>query len=832
MKVPLPNLDDRTWVDLVDEGRSLIPLYSPDWTDHNVHDPGITLIELFAWVAEMDIYQLNRVSDEHKRKFLALVGITPQFPRAAQTVLGFIFKIGPQPPRLEASTEFAGKDSFGRETRFRILESLDLARGQLKAIQIKDSTGFHDATEQWRRGDSFGAFGAIPETGAALYLGFTHALPVNEPVSLYFKFAGPHSGEDARHRLLEEEAARTRACRRPASDVTCKQDGTATTSQVDKVDGNMPPPHHGARVAWTFPLAGLSSGDERWSPLTPGTTELSDDTRALTLDGRVIVRIPGQMEKRSVGRVSEALFYLRCRFEAGAYDAPPIIEAVVLNGVSAEQATSVSVGWQTNPGVVPSGPPPAPLQKTALRLRFDDQKRITQLDFQKRGDSDPLFTVQAYTQPTATVAGRLTIEARVIGRGNGLPHQQLSLPEAPVQKPSLELFTFEQDQWRVWRLRDDFDASGREDADFVLHPTASEVIFGDGEQGRVPPRKALIFAVYRSTRAEKGKLEAHAVYQLVDSPHNRALFASFDALNNRFRTNFKVTESALASLQTEGVPEEVLARLDDIEDQEIQSESEFVRALKVMLGQEQADRYSQSILKHSRIRCDLDTTECIVVTNPVAAAGGAPAETLSEAAGRAVRLMSDPHRAVTLSDYEVLAKRTPGTRIARTAARANLHPSFTCLKAPGVNTVIVVPDMPIARPTPSPGLKRALVRYLNRRRIIGTRVEVVGPGYLEVAVRARIKAHPGINREALQRRITDALNSFFDPFKGGPDGTGWPFGRDAYRSEVLQVIDGLDGVDHIFSLSLMAEGCDRQCGNVCIPPTWLVAAGRHEIEVI
>ena len=827
MKVPLPNLDDRTWIDLVDEGRSLIPLYSPDWTDHNVHDPGITLIELFAWVAEMDIYQLNRVSDEHKRKFLALVGIIPQFPRAARTVLGFTFKVGPQPPRLQAGTEFGGKDAFGHETRFRILEDLELARGQLKAIQIKDSTGFHDVTEHWRRGDSFGAFGAIPETGASLYLGFTHSFAVNEPVSLYFKFAGAHSGEDARHRLLEEEAARKRVCRPPASDVNCKRDGRPTTPHTDEVDDTTLPPHHGARTTWAF-----SNGNEEWSPLSADTMELTDDTRALTLDGSVIVRIPSQMEKRSVGRVPEALFYLRCRFEAGAYDAPPIIEAVVLNGVNAEQATSVSVGWQINPGVAPSGPPPAPLQKTALRLRFDDQKRITQLDFQKRSDSDPSFTVQAYTPPTPTVAGRLTIEARVIGRGNGLPHQQLALPGAPVQKASLELFTLEQDQWRVWRLRDDFDASRREDADFVLLPTASEVLFGDGEQGRVPPREAFIFAVYRSTRAENGNLEAHAVYQLVDSPHNRALFTGFDALNNRFRTSFKITESALASLRTEGVPEAVLERLDDIMDREIQNETEFLRALKVMLGQAHADRYSQSILKHSRIPCDLNTTECIVVTNPVAAAGGAPAETLSEAAGRAVRLMSDPQRAVALPDYEILAKRTPGTLIGRTAARANLHPSFTCLKACGVNTVIVVPDMPIARPTPSPGLKREVARYLNRRRIIGTRIEVVGPGYLEVAAHARIKAHSGINHQALQRRIADALNRFFDPFKGGPEGTGWPFGRDVYRSEVLHVIDSLDGVDHIFSLSLIAEGCDPQCGNVCIPPTWLVAAGHHEIEVI
>jgi hypothetical protein len=48
MGVPLPNLDDRRWIDLVEEGRSLLPFYAPQWTDHNIHDPGITLLELFS----------------------------------------------------------------------------------------------------------------------------------------------------------------------------------------------------------------------------------------------------------------------------------------------------------------------------------------------------------------------------------------------------------------------------------------------------------------------------------------------------------------------------------------------------------------------------------------------------------------------------------------------------------------------------------------------------------------------------------------------------------------------------------------------------------------
>ena len=53
MPMPMPNLDDRRWDDLVDEGRALIPVYSRDWTDHNVSDPGITFLELFAWITEL-----------------------------------------------------------------------------------------------------------------------------------------------------------------------------------------------------------------------------------------------------------------------------------------------------------------------------------------------------------------------------------------------------------------------------------------------------------------------------------------------------------------------------------------------------------------------------------------------------------------------------------------------------------------------------------------------------------------------------------------------------------------------------------------------------------
>src|ERR1044072_6586366 len=73
MPLSLPNLDDRSYKDLVDEARSLIPSYAPEWTNHNPSDPGITLVELFAFLTEMLVYRVNRVTDDNLRAFLKLI---------------------------------------------------------------------------------------------------------------------------------------------------------------------------------------------------------------------------------------------------------------------------------------------------------------------------------------------------------------------------------------------------------------------------------------------------------------------------------------------------------------------------------------------------------------------------------------------------------------------------------------------------------------------------------------------------------------------------------------------------------------------------------------
>ena len=73
MSIELPNLDDRTYRDLVEEALSMIPSHAPKWTNHNPSDPGITLIELFAYLSEMLIYRINRVTSDNVHTFLSLL---------------------------------------------------------------------------------------------------------------------------------------------------------------------------------------------------------------------------------------------------------------------------------------------------------------------------------------------------------------------------------------------------------------------------------------------------------------------------------------------------------------------------------------------------------------------------------------------------------------------------------------------------------------------------------------------------------------------------------------------------------------------------------------
>lgn len=89
MSIPVPNLDDRSFADLVAGARERIRQIAPDWTDLSVHDPGITVVEAFAYLTDTLLYRLNRVPDKLYAVYLNLLGTSLYPPSTAETMLEF-----------------------------------------------------------------------------------------------------------------------------------------------------------------------------------------------------------------------------------------------------------------------------------------------------------------------------------------------------------------------------------------------------------------------------------------------------------------------------------------------------------------------------------------------------------------------------------------------------------------------------------------------------------------------------------------------------------------------------------------------------------------------
>jgi hypothetical protein len=778
MPLLLPNLDDRKWLDLVDEGRSLIPVYGPEWTDHSPSDPGIMLTELLALIAEMDIYQLNQISDRERLKFLKLVGVVPYPPSPAQAVLRILLTNGASALTLPAGLEFLANDPSSVATRYRTLQAVTLAPGSLDALQFNDGNTVQNLTPTWQRRGTMNPFGSNPKLGDEFYLGFSQALPVDTNVQTFLSFGSENSSQRERHRIYHELSSGTRDCQPPRNPCAVSpSDRPCNKHSAGERSGEGSPyllQHYGVRLVWEF-VSSTPAGLQ-WRTLHPEKKQVVDDTRAFTLDGSVNFRLPNAMISSRVGTVTAPLYYLRCRVVAGSWDAAPVLQDVAFNGIRVEQSVPDGMEFVIDPGAAihyASSGPPKPGETALVKMTLNDKHKIVALDFNGDAETDPGFLVYDYREPKNGNAGLLFIEGVFLGFGNDFPNQQFAVPDAPEAQRSFHLYSLENNQWHTWRLGQDFDACTRKDFHATLDPSSGTLTFGDGEHGRVPPalrtndtpprEQCLIFAKYQSTRAEAGNLAFGTVKWLADSPHNRALLYDPAAVPD----GWTVAKSQLADIK-----------------------------------------------------------------NPVSALGGTAPETVAQASGRADQLAQSIDRAITLADYEKLALHTPGTQIARVSARANLHPSFPCFKAPGLITVIVLPSLPKGRPTPTPGLLQTVRAYLRRRRIIGTRVEVVAPTYLEVSIQAEVKALSGVNKVNLQKSVVQALNTFLDPLAGGPSGDGWPFGRDVYRSEIMRTIDEVPGVDYVATLALLGPDGQPRCGNVCLGPTWLVASGSHQISVL
>ncbi len=193
---------------------------------------------------------------------------------------------------------------------------------------------------------------------------------------------------------------------------------------------------------------------------------------------------------------------------------------------------------------------------------------------------------------------------------------------------------------------------------------------------------------------------------------------------------------------------------------------------------------------------------------------------LDEAKARTIVNLRKPCRAVTPDDFETLVLSMAEPRMARVKCLPglNLEAEVPSVAAMGHVSLILVPfaagesDL-----TPSPSVTdlEKVAAHLDTRRLITTRVHVVAPLYVRIAVKAVVMPRKGERTDLVKANVDDALRRFFHPLTGGFEGKGWPFGRSVHASEVYQILEQVQGVDHVADLALFKDegGVFAPCGN-------------------
>jgi predicted phage baseplate assembly protein len=191
MALPEIVLDDRNFQDLVNEARLRISRSCPEWTDHNVSDPGITLVELFAWMTEMLIYRVNRIPEKLHVTLLELLGIGLAPPTAATTKLRFrLSALARESVSIPAGDTEVGTVRTASEESvvFQTTEGVTIPAIEPVAYVVESGGSARNVKVAGGRvrpaGQNRFAFGKPPAVGDALYIGFDEPL-AHLIISLY-----------------------------------------------------------------------------------------------------------------------------------------------------------------------------------------------------------------------------------------------------------------------------------------------------------------------------------------------------------------------------------------------------------------------------------------------------------------------------------------------------------------------------------------------------------------------------------------------------------------------------------------------------------------------
>lgn len=300
MPLKSPNLDDRTYKDIIEEARRMIPRYAPEWTDWNEHDPGITLIQLFSHLTEIIVYRLNQVPDKNYIEFLKLIGI--ELKPATVSKAHLTFKLTDPlsdetkgyiiiPKGTAVETEPSGDEE---PVIFETEESLIAVSATINGIQSYDGYSFSNVTD----GGSYYPFGKNVRKDSALYLGFSHPFPEVE-IGMRVELDTTDLPVEGSHCDLEESLI-----------------------------------HPPAELVWEY-----------WNGNWKKINVIKDETKAFIRSGFIYFQGPKDVQKSKQGLLTETedeeLYWIRCRIKESEYEHPPKVDLILLNTVLATNAVTV-----------------------------------------------------------------------------------------------------------------------------------------------------------------------------------------------------------------------------------------------------------------------------------------------------------------------------------------------------------------------------------------------------------------------------------------------------------------------------------------------------------
>ncbi|HEY9206929.1 MAG TPA: putative baseplate assembly protein [Candidatus Methanoperedens sp.] len=507
----LANLDNKKWDELVEEARLLLARYSKDWTDHNIHDPGITLIELFAWLAEMQIYQLNRVTDANYTKFLKLVGIYPADIEPARVDVTFGDATNEIKEGESLVVEFGGEKIYYETEEKLIPTSAEIK----KIITVTDSQIVDNTSANEKEGVYFAPFGEKASSGAMFKLGFDKPLDETE-VKITF--------------------------------VLFEKDLPAPGSHADEIAQVIP----SAKVTWEY------YSRKGWKELPIQ----KDATLAFHRSGRIAFN--GRLDMSDDG----GFYWIRCNLKEGSYEIIPLIDKICLNTISAVQIERINneslgtgngkpeytVKLKNNPAIRDAlfrvedvldwiaflkqlkdqDKKKEPNPGKRILSRFDP-KTLTLIN-EWKGDKKPYkepddFLKYAIVKSlNKVVEGRnlydfesfkdinlANVPKKILNKNlDIIPIEELKIlnrflieaahPDEFVKNRLVIRTIKENDEWEYWYLVDDFESSGPDDVHCIFDPEKDEITFGNGLNGRIPEENENIKASYIITLGSKGNI--------------------------------------------------------------------------------------------------------------------------------------------------------------------------------------------------------------------------------------------------------------------------------------------------------------------------------------